>query len=188
MLGLLLATGCQEDQVREQATTQALQSSPEQPEQTTPGQKPLTDTTPVGALGLNAATKAAPKGSEVCVAITARNFFHIESMQYTLKWDKQALKFKSVQGFNLPGLSKENFGTHLTEKEGLLTHSWYDASLQGVTRPDGSSLYEVCFEAIGDAGSRSYIEFVNEPVVFEITNASSQFLELQGARGSVEIK
>lgn len=185
---LMFTTGCQEDKAREEATAKAKQSATEQPPAPVPGQKPTMDSTPVGVLNLSASSKTASKGSEVCVAVTARNFNRIVSMQYTLKWDNKTLKFKELRGFNLPGLSKDNFGSQLAEKEGLLTHSWFDANLQGVNRPDGASLYEICFEAIGNAGSKSYVEFVNAPVIFEISNADSQFLELKGERGMVEVR
>lgn len=185
---LLLVGSCQDDKVREAATVQAKQAAAEQPAPLPPGQKPAPDMTAAGTLNLDIPSKVVSKGSETCVSITARNFDRIVSMQYTLKWDVKSLRFKALRGFNLPGLGNNNFGTHLAEKQGLLTYSWFDASLRGVSRPDAASLYEVCFEAVGDQGSQAYVEFVNDPVVFEITDADSQFLNLKGGRGVIEIK
>lgn len=191
---LLIVAGCKDDKAREAATAQAIQSTEEHtavPAATAsqaPVQKPAINTTTVGTLNMAISSKTAAKGSEACVAITARNFNRIVSMQYTVKWDNKVLKFKELRGFDLPGLGPGNFGTQLIEKEGLLTHSWLDANVRGITRPDGASLYDICFEVIGSAGSKSLVQFVNEPVIFEITNSDSQFLELKGEQGSIEVK
>ena len=98
------------------------------------------------------------------------------------------LKFKGLKSFGLPGLSAENFGTQLAATQGLLTYSWYDANVKGINLASGTTLYEVCFEAVGPTGSTSSVAFVNAPVIFEITNGASQFLELRGAPGKVDVK
>ena len=187
---LLFAAGCKDDKAREEATAQAIQSAKEQPAAPAPapGQKSALPTATAGTLNLAISSQTATKGSQACIAVTARNFNNIMSMQYTMKWDKKVLKFKELRGFNLPGLGATNFGTQWVEKEGLLTYSWLDANLKGITKPDGASLYEICFEVLGDTGSKSFVEFVNAPVIFEISNADTQFLELKGEQGSVEVK
>lgn len=184
---LFLAMGCTDDKAREAAVQQAQEAA--QAGETAP-QEPSQPAQPqtVGELNLSLPGKTAAKNSETCVAVTARNFNGIVSMQYSMKWDKNVLKFKRVGGFNLPGLSANNFGTQLAEKEGILTYSWFDANVRGINRPDGADLYEVCFEVTGEPGSKSAIEFTDSPTVKEISNSSSQFLELNGTAGRVEVK
>ncbi|MCB0522748.1 MAG: hypothetical protein H6577_15015 [Lewinellaceae bacterium] len=179
-----LLAGCQDDKAREKATEQALEK-PSTPAATAPA-SPSTPAT-VGSLPLSISNKTASKGSEACVTVTARNFNQIVSMQYTMKWDKDVLKFKGLQGFNLPGLGADNFGKNHTD-QGLLTYSWYDANVRGITRPDNANLYDVCFEVIGGPGSKSFVEFANAPTIIEIANVNSEFLDLDGKAGIVEVK
>jgi hypothetical protein len=186
-----LAISCSDDKAREAAVAEAQQAATTEQTQP-PTQKPATgtatETATVGTLNLDIPGKTAAKNSETCVAVTARNFNGIVSMQYSMKWDKNVLKFKRVQGFNLPGLSANNFGVQLVEKEGILTYSWFDANVRGISRPDGANLYEVCFDVVGEAGSKSSIQFTDVPTVKEISNSNSQFLDLGSAGGMVEVK
>ncbi len=183
----LFVIACGNDKVRDEATEAAMKAAPAQ--QAAPAnQKPASDQTLAGAINLAISNASASKGKEACVTITAKDFKKIVSMQYTLKWDTKLLKFKELRGFNLPGLNTTNFGTQFAQKDGILTHSWFDMNVKGIDIPDGSKLYEVCFESIGAAGSKATVEFVDGPVIFEITNSDSQFLELKGQAGIVEVK
>ena len=181
--------GCQDDKAREQATAQALENTSTTaapPANSEPAAAPSQPAT-VGSLPLSISSKTASQGGEACVAVTARNFNQIVSMQYSMKWDKNVLKFKGLKGFSLPGLGPENFGKNQAA-EGILTYSWYDANVQGISRPDNTSLYEVCFEVVGGTGARSTVEFANSPTIIEIANVNSQFYELAGQNGTVQVQ
>ncbi len=138
-------------------------------------------------LILRAASKTVKSGEEVCVEVAAQQFVNIISMQYSMKWDRKVLKFKEVRDFRLPGLSTANFGQHQTAK-GVLTFSWYDQNLRGITLRDGTILYQVCFEAIGAPGSKAYFRFVEFPTPVEIANARSQFLQLEAHEGIIKVQ
>lgn len=136
---------------------------------------------------IQAGSKSAKVGGQVCVDVSTRDFNNIVSMQYTMQWDKKVLKYKGVQAFGLPGMSKGNFGERLIEK-GKLTFSWYDFNVRGVTVPSGSVLYQVCYDVIGDTGSKAYISFSGAPTVVEITDVHSNFLEMNSVSGKVTVK
>lgn len=142
---------------------------------------------PVQTLTLTASNLEVAKGETVCVEIRAKDFNQILSMQYSMNWDANVLKFKEVRSFGLDGMGLQSFGAHLTSK-GILTYSWYDPSLRGFTKPEGHKLYEVCFEAVGKPGSKSKFEFSDKPTVIEIANSASQFLELRPVSGLVVVK
>lgn len=142
---------------------------------------------PVQTLTLMASELEATKGETVCVEVKAKDFNQILSMQYSMNWDANVLKFKEVRSFGLDGMSLQSFGAHLA-KQGTLTFSWYDPSLRGFTKPEGHKLYEVCFEAVGNPGSKSKFEFSGKPTVIEIANSASQFLELRSTGGLVKVK
>jgi hypothetical protein len=142
---------------------------------------------PAAALTLSATNKTVDKGTQVCVEVRAKDFQQILTMQYSMKWDKNVLKFKEVKSFGLPGMSVQSFGTHLAEK-GILTYSWYDANIRGISKPDGHKLYEVCFEVTGQPGSKSYFQFTDYPTIIEISNSAGNFLELKSENGLIKVR
>jgi len=142
---------------------------------------------PVETITLSTVDATARKGEEVCVAVTVKGFQNILTMQYTMNWDPKVLKFKEIKNFGLKGLDDRNFGFQIKDK-GLLTYSWYDQALKGVTMDDGFQLYELCFEAVGDPGSETTIGFSSTPTVIEISNSSSVFLDLRTDDGIIKIE
>ena len=138
-------------------------------------------------LTLTASNKTAKVGSEVCLDISARDFNQILSMQYTLKWNAKDLKFKTVRKFGLPGLTEQNFGQNNADK-GFLTFSWYDQNLRSITVPDGTNLYQICFDVAGKAGQKAYLEFTGMPTSVEISNMDGGLLDLNGVPGVVKIQ
>lgn len=188
-----MATSCNhDDQAREAATAEAMEAS-----KTTPAENPTAPTNAeqpaqarpktAGTMNMVISGGNASKGAETCVAVTAKNFKSIVSVQYSLKWDPKVLKFKDLKNFGLPQLSVENFGRHILDK-GQLTHSWYDANVKGITKGDGETLYEICFEAIGAPGSKSAVQIVDAPTTIEIANVNSEFYTLDATPGTVLVK
>ena len=139
------------------------------------------------ALTLTASDIKAPKNSEACVSVTARDFQNILSMQYTMQWDPKVLKFKAVQNYGLPGMKDNNFSDHLAN-EGKLTFSWYDPRLVGLTQPEGVKLYDVCFDIVGKPGTASKFEFTGIPTVIEIADARGTFLDLRTEGGAITVE
>ncbi len=86
----------------------------------------------------------------VCVPVRAIGFNDISSYQYSLKWDTQVLSFHHTQQFNLPDLTASYFN-EITP--GTILAGWSSPTGEGVTKVDGTTLYEVCFTAIGAVGS-----------------------------------
>lgn len=138
-------------------------------------------------LTLTASTKTAVVGDEVCVDVTTRDFNQILSMQYTMKWNAKALKFKKMDGFGLPGMTTQNFGKNNVDK-GIISYSWYDQNLRSVSVPDGTSIYQACFDVIGKSGEKAYLQFTGMPVSVEISNVDGGLLELNGVTGVVKIR
>ncbi len=186
LLIVFLSVACSDDKARDSATEQALNTESKTSDPVVAVSPPVSHAT-VGSLNLAATRVDAKNGGEACVAVTAREFQEIVSMQYTMKWDPAVLRFKEVKGFGLPGMAANNFGSQLAGK-GLLTYSWFDINVKGITQPDGFKLYEVCFDVIGKPGSSSFVQFVNEPTVIELTNSASNFLNLKSEEGQVKVR
>ena len=95
-------------------------------------------------------------GSTVCVPVRAKGFVKIASFQYSLQWDGSVIAFSGVQNIQLPGISGFSFALSQVAQNTLLV-AWSDTSGICVTIPNDSSLFEVCFQAIGAEGSYSNI-------------------------------
>ena len=138
-------------------------------------------------LSLTVTKKTAKKGDAVCLDIISPDFNQIVSMQYTMQWDKKVLKYQGVQNFNVPAMSAANFGPR-TAPEGKLTFSWYDPNVRGITLPAGTSLYQVCFDVIGESGSKAFFQFTDYPTITEIMQSNGTFLDLNWTSGKVLVK
>ena len=136
---------------------------------------------------LTAASTTAQVGNDICVAVTAKDFNRILSMQYSMKWNRNVLRFKAVEQFGLPGMTAANFGLQNTAK-GLISFSWYDQNVRGIDAPDGTTLYELCFEVIGEAGNKGYVQFTDYPTPTEIADSNSNILNATKETGIVTVR
>lgn len=138
-------------------------------------------------LTLAASSPALPKGQVGCVSVTCVGFVDLVSMQFTMTWDKNVLQFQEVRGFNLPYLGAANYGAHRSA-EGELTFVWIDNSLKGVTKDDGTALYEVCFTGKGDSGQASPFQFTDKPTLIEVVHKSVREVNFSGIDGVVKVQ
>jgi|GEM_PF-2342181 len=126
------------------------------------------------------------KGEQTCLPVLVKNFNEIVSMQYTMKWNPAILKFVAVKVDDLKNMDvQNNFGISRANT-GVLTTSWYDPALKGVTLKDNSMAYQVCFEAI--APGQTSVEFGDKPTVREITNAGGKFFRMASRKATVTVK
>jgi hypothetical protein len=94
-----------------------------------------------------------PQGEVGCMPVTVNDFDNIVTVLFALHWDPTVFKFDCFRGFNLPDLAlKVNNVAPNTAVVG-----WDDPSASGVTRADGSKMFEICFKAIGQPSAQSII-------------------------------
>lgn len=96
------------------------------------------------------------KGKVGCMPVTVKGFTDIVSLSYVMHWDTTVLRYQNTTGYNLPDLNAGSFSVFPANSNNLIL-SWFEQALQGVTRPDGAKIYEVCFRADGPVGSFSVI-------------------------------
>lgn len=91
--------------------------------------------------------------SDVCLELTALNFKNLIGMQFAIKFDPAFLTHKSNDNFNatLRGFSTGNVNANNTT--GLISFSWDDSQLTGVTLPDNAVILRMCFTIKGTTGS-----------------------------------
>ena len=134
-------------------------------------------------------TNALP-GSEVCLDVRVEDFTNVGAMQFSMEWDPSVLQFSHVQSFNpaLTGFDQSAFNTSSALTSiGRTTVSWADLSFMGVSIPDGTSIFQICFDVIGDFGQSSEINFVNNPTDIEIGDPSLNPYGFLGSGGIVNV-
>ena len=110
---------------------------------------------PLQGFKIVANTIYIPAGETKCMPVTVNDFDSIVAMQYAMHWDKTVLEFAGTQSYNLPNLSSNNFAPN--QSTGTVVAGWDDPTTLGVSRSDGAKIYDVCFKAIGAAGTQSLI-------------------------------
>lgn len=93
--------------------------------------------------------------SNFCIPVTVNDFDTLVSLQYAMQWDKNIIRFDSTTSYKLPFMNASSFGGNTAN--GTLLLSWYDQNALGVTRPDGDTIYRVCFKALGAVGTQSLL-------------------------------
>lgn len=139
------------------------------------------------ALTLAFPDKTVKAGTEVCLTLRAKGFKDLLSNQYTIKWDPKVLKFKGLKDFVLPGLGLQNFGKTRVD-EGVMPSVWIDNTLSGVTLPQDSELYTVCFDAVGQPGQTAEVSLAEKPTPFEVVNLEEKLLDLKPVAGTVTVE
>ena len=167
---------------------------------TTNPKKPIANTTPktnelgkpsptskkknVSIYAKNAAGKV---GEVICTNIEVQNFNEILSMQYTMSWDASILEFVEAKDYGLKGMTKASFGAPNKAKD-KMGISWFDQDLKGLSKGDGEVLYQLCFKAIGAAGSETSIKFGGDPIIVEIVDGKNNFYNLNTRVNTIKIQ
>jgi len=110
-------------------------------------------------------------GTNVSIPVGVTGFDDIISFQGSIVFDPSVLSYSSISGFNLPGFSISSFGLTQTGL-GIITYSWYDASLQGESLLDSSSLFTLDFDVIGSSGQNCFVYFSSNPTDQEVSDTS----------------
>ena len=121
------------------------------------------------------AANGAP-GDTVCVEIRVDNLVDVTNAQFTLNWDPAILDFVEVNNLNtmLPALDDGAFNMNPAVTDlGRLPFAWADFLGTSNTLPDGSVLFEVCFEVTGSLGQISDITFGDMPTPIQVGNTNN---------------
>lgn len=124
-------------------------------------------------------------GETIRVPVLARSLRELDVLQFSIKWDSNALRFSKLGAFGLPGLTAENFGM-LQADAGCLTFSWDSGSVSAAQVFDGASLFELEFQAVGQVGTVSVIECSGLPTP-SLAAAAATPLTLQPTPGIIRI-
>ena len=128
-----------------------------------------------------------PPNSQICVPITVENF-SIFSGAFSVEWDETVLQYDSIQNVNpliSASLSPATLNETLTAN-GLLGVSISNTSNPvTINIPDGSTLFEICFTAVGQLGDCSGLSVTNIPTGVDMANSTGQNLALSVDTGQI---
>jgi gliding motility-associated-like protein len=103
-------------------------------------------------------------GQTVCVPITVNNFNNVIGFQFAITWDPTIIRFNQYNLPNPPPI--DNMVVNANGPNGEFRVIWDNPN--AVSLPDGTVLFELCFEAIGNPGDSSYLTITNRPIPYEI--------------------
>jgi hypothetical protein len=126
-------------------------------------------------FSLYLSTETASAGETVCLEVSADGIADLLSMQFSVRWQAEALRFARIENIQMPGLLAENFNTlPAAVNNGFLTLNWFDLSFSGLTLPDGSPLFSVCFEVLASSAPQQPVRFSTSPTPIEFIKLPGQ--------------
>ncbi len=139
-------------------------------------------------LSITGSMESGNNGDQVCVQYTATGFRNLGSVLFGLKFNQNVISFQSTQNYGLPGLAEGGFGTTNAEN-GEINFLWFDQNGVGVDVPDGTVIFEICFEIVGGAGQMSTIDFTDTPnSQIEIADIDGNVLDVDLVPGKVTVE
>ena len=108
--------------------------------------------------------------------MTTSNFDDIGSLQTGVTWDPSVLSFSGINDSGLTGV----MGNSMNADNGELIVLWlFDQA--AVSLPDGSTLFEICFDIVGTTNASTEIDFV------DINETTVEIADIDGNAQEVEI-
>ncbi|RME08553.1 MAG: hypothetical protein D6816_05440, partial [Bacteroidetes bacterium] len=123
-------------------------------------------------------------GQSFTVDIVVDGFTDILSFQYSLTWDAAAIEYVSISNIttDLPGFTMANIGTN-NAGSGVMTASWFDPNVTGVSVPNGTVLYSITFNVL--ANTPTTIAFGNTPTPIEVIDSQGNSIGMTPQNCSV---
>ncbi|HPF00405.1 MAG TPA: cohesin domain-containing protein, partial [Bacteroidales bacterium] len=125
-------------------------------------------------------------GQSVQVPVTAQDFTDLLSAQGSIAFDPAIISFTGISGYGLPGMNASNFGIS-SAGSGIITFSWNDATLAGVSLIDGAEIFVLNFNIIGSAGQISPVQLTNNPTQLEFADITYSVVTYSLSQGSVTV-
>lgn len=125
-------------------------------------------------------------GETTCLPVTASGFTDLIGLQFSIRWEREQLDYVKVDNLELTDLGPQNFGDTHAEL-GVVALSWIHQSLQGVTLPPDSHLFDICFTPKVKAGSKVDVRFEDRPVAFEVITVKEELMQFSGKNGQITV-
>lgn len=126
----------------------------------------------------------ASPGEVVCLPVTVNNFDNILGAQFSINYNAGVLDFLEFDNINtsLLGFSPDDLSVPFP---GAVSFDWLNPLGEGVSLPDGSTLFEVCFQVVGSTSSS--LSFSNSPTTIQVIDGGGNAVTFDGGTGAVII-
>ena len=135
-----------------------------------------------------------PTYSDTCnkvieVPIKVTNFNNLLSLQFSIGWDYSKLNFVGIGSYGSTAmtLSSGNFGLNNASTSGLISFSWNDGALNGITLSDSTTIFVLKFLTKGSDGTKGSINIQNNPTNIEAIKSNFQNEIITVVGGGVNI-
>lgn len=137
------------------------------------------------AQSLQVSEAGVNSGNEVCLDITGNDLEGILGMQFSITFDNELLTFTDYTNLDPTLFTPANFGN--LSDQGVITFSWVDPNLVGVSFTNDEILFSVCFMANSTVNSVTPVNIEGSPTAIEIIGQNDQIITPEITNGSVLI-
>ena len=120
----------------------------------------------------------------VYVPIRVRTFTNILSIQGTVLWNTAVATFDSISYMGLPQMANGNFGIQQVAN-GMISFSWDDANVVGVTVPDSTIIFTLKFLIVGTSGNQTPVSFGNNITPLEAVDINTVIIPINTINGNI---
>jgi len=132
------------------------------PSRTTPGNLSiLLDTTNIDTFLVAFGNGSVSPGEQVCVPVRFYHYQNVESFQFAIQWDPTVLSNPQLKNFDtqyIPDSSQTVFSEEVFDGALSLLALFIDP----LNVPDGTRLFDVCFDAIGDCNDSTLLRIQDD--------------------------
>ncbi len=118
-------------------------------------------------MEITAGTVQATTGTKICVPITVKNYNLVEGGAGTFKWNPAILSFVGIENNQVP----RNFSGNENSKNVGLYSFIFDDPSNPRTFPDGTKIFDICFNVVGTSGSSSDVQLTNDLTEWDFRTA-----------------
>lgn len=114
-------------------------------------------------VGLAIGEYSGKRGAEICIPVTVKNFYEVSSIQVGFSWDPTVIELKNIEETGI-----ENGVNNSNEiSNGKFRYLWLDnTATNPATLRDGDSIFELCFEVVGNTNDVSPLQITSFPEFF----------------------
>lgn len=135
-----------------------------------------------------ASNVASPQGSNVCVDVVGKGIDRMGVLQTLIEWDPAVLSNPSVESVNVPLSGLDYSLDKGAEGKFILSWTYSDPDLAGLTLEDNSILFKLCFDVVGSDGANTSITFTGDNNTSQLaTDIEGQPYDFQYCEGSVTV-
>ena len=146
-----------------------------------------TDCGSISGLSFYSSTVCTTPNQNSCVEVSASSFNNVMSFQWSMAYDSTIIELDTAYAVDLPAnsfrwgrnINSNNIGTpgpgilgagfqYPAGTNKAITVSWLEPNFAGVTLDDCDVLFNLCFDAVGNAGQISPVVFSDRPTAVEV--------------------